>query len=82
MWYGRHEEWVKMTTGNIPAVHPGEVLYEDWLLPKGRSQSQLAKAMRVPPSRIYQISCRENIVTTTETALRMEQAFVTSPEIS
>lgn len=41
---------VKMITKKIPLVYPGEVLYEDWLIPLGMSQFQLAKVLRISPS--------------------------------
>ena len=68
-----------MTTEKIPLVHPGEVLYEDWLIPNGVSQSHLAKAMGVHASRIYKIVQGKRAITA-ETALRLARAVGTSPE--
>ncbi|HNB51093.1 MAG TPA: HigA family addiction module antitoxin [Anaerolineales bacterium] len=70
---------VKIATEKIPLVHPGEVLYEDWLIPLGMSQSQLAKSMRVHPARIHEI-VRGKRAITAETALRLARAVGTSPE--
>ena len=36
-------------------VHPGEILREDFLKPLGMSANALAKALRVPASRINDI---------------------------
>ena len=69
----------EVATEKIHPVHPGEVLYEDWLIPLGISQSQLAKAMRVPPSRIYKI-VQEKRAINAKTALRLARALGTSPD--
>ena len=37
---------------NLPNIHPGEVLLEEFLLPLGISQNALARAANVPPRRI------------------------------
>ena len=42
-------------TREIPLIHPGEILLEDWLKPLGISQTALAKAIAVPPRRIHEI---------------------------
>lgn len=63
----------------IPPVHPGEVLFEDYLKPMGLSQNQLAKPMRVPPNRIGEIIRGKRSVTA-ETALRLARAIGTSPD--
>lgn len=78
MWYGRLEER-EMVADKIPPVHPGEVLYEDWLIPLGMSQSQLAKSMRVHRARIHEI-VRGKRAITAETAMRLARAVGTSPE--
>jgi addiction module HigA family antidote len=66
-------------TDKIPPVHPGEVLQEDYLIPKGISQNQLALSMRVPPNRISEIVQGKRAVTA-ETALRLARAIGTSPD--
>ena len=63
----------------IPPVHPGEVLHEDYLIPKGISQNQLALSMRVPPNRISEIIQGKRAITA-ETALRLARAIGTSPD--
>jgi len=66
-------------TDKIPPVHPGEVLQEDYLSPKGISQNQLALSMRVPSNRISEIIQGKRAVTA-ETALRLARAIGTSPD--
>jgi len=66
-------------TDKIQPVHPGEVLQEDYLIPKGISQNQLALSMRVPPNRISEIVQGKRVVTA-ETALRLARAIGTSPD--
>ena len=39
----------------LKPIHPGEVLLEEFLLPMGLSQNQLALAIRVPARRINEI---------------------------
>lgn len=39
----------------VPLVHPGVILLEDWLKPMGISQYALARAIGVPPRRINEI---------------------------
>ena len=63
----------------IPPVHPGEVLHEDYLVPMGISQNQLALSMRVPPNRISEIIQGKRAITA-ETALRLARAIGTSPD--
>ena len=63
----------------IPAIHPGEILMEEFLKPMGLSQYQVAKAIFVHPHRIYEIvHCKRNI--TADTALRLGRYFGISPD--
>lgn len=39
-------------TREVPLIHPGIILAEDWLAPLGLSQYALAKAIGVPPIRL------------------------------
>jgi addiction module HigA family antidote len=65
-----------MTTTTIPPVHPGEILAED-LDELGISQSQLARALGVPRSRINQIVLGRRSIEA-DTALRLARFFGTS----
>ena len=47
----------------LPAVHPGEVLFEEFLEPLGLSQYRLAKDISVPPRRINEIVHGKRAVT-------------------
>ena len=60
-------------------VHPGEVLYEEFLVPMELSQNALARGVGVPPRRINEIVHGTRRVTA-DTALRLSRFFGTSPE--
>jgi addiction module HigA family antidote len=70
---------IRLMTEKIPPVHPGEILLEDYLIPSGINQHQLALAMRVPANRISEIVKGKRSITA-ETALRLGRAIGTSPE--
>ena len=55
-------------------VHPGEVLHEEFLKPLGMSANALAKALRVPASRINDIVLQRRGVTV-DTAMRLVRYF-------
>jgi addiction module HigA family antidote len=57
---------------DMPPVHPGEILLEDFMKPLGLSQYRVAKAINVPPRRINEIVQGKRAVTA-ETALRLER---------
>ena len=63
----------------IPPVHPGEILNEEFLKPLGLSMNQLALALRVPSNRINAIVAGERGITA-DTALRLGRYFGTSPQ--
>lgn len=58
-------------------IHPGEILYEEFLIPMGISQTKLANAISVPPRRINEIVLGKRGITA-DTALRLAKAFGTS----
>lgn len=58
----------------LPAVHPGELLLEDFLKPMGLSQYALAKAIEVPARRINEIVHGKRAITA-DTDLRMCRFF-------
>lgn len=58
-------------------VHPGEVLFEEFLTPMGISQNALARELGVPPRRINEIVHAQRAVTA-DTALRLARYFGTS----
>ena len=63
----------------IPAVHPGEVLREEYLLPLNLSAGKLAKALGVPRTRIERLA-NEQTSMTPDTALRLGRYFKTTPQ--
>ena len=63
----------------LVAIHPGEFLREDYLGPLGMSANALAIALRVPATRIVEIT-NERRGISTDTAFRLSLFFGTSPE--
>ena len=63
-----------MKKDKIPPVHPGEILFEEFLKPKGISQNRLALDLRVPPRRINEIVHGKRRITA-DTALRLGRYF-------
>jgi addiction module HigA family antidote len=63
----------------IPLVHPGEILVEDFLKPLGLTVNALALALRVPSNRIYAIVEGERGISP-DTGLRLGRYFGTGPE--
>ncbi len=63
----------------IPLVHPGEILNEEFLKPLGMTVNALALALRVPSNRIYAIVEGERGISA-DTALRSGRYFGTGPE--
>jgi antitoxin HigA-1 len=64
----------------LPPIHPGEVLLEDFMKPLGLSQYRVAIDIGVAPLRISQI-VRGKRGITAETALRLARYFGTTPGI-
>ncbi len=61
------------------AIHPGEILREEYLEPMGLSASALAIALRVPAPRVNDI-VRERRGVSPDTALRLARFFGTSAQ--
>lgn len=68
-----------MKTKIIPAIHPGEILRQEYLAPLGMSAGALAKKLHVPRTRIERIATEQAPITT-NTALRLAKFFDTTPE--
>jgi addiction module HigA family antidote len=64
----------------ILPVHPGEVLFEDFMEPMGISQYRLAKDLNVYPRKINEIVHGKRAITA-DTALRLARYFGTSAEL-
>jgi len=63
----------------IPPIHPGEILFEEFLKPMGLSQNKIALDIRVPPRRINEIILGKRRITP-DTALRLAKYFHMSPQ--
>ena len=68
-----------MTTYLEP-IHPGEILFEEFLQPMGISINRLARDLEVPPGRISTIVNGKRSITA-DTALRLGMYFSVSPEL-
>jgi len=67
-----------MSEDKLRPVHPGEVLYEEFLKPMGLSQNRVALEIGVPPRRINEIVLGKRSITA-DTALRLGRYFGMSP---
>lgn len=61
------------------AIHPGEILLEEFLNPMEISQYRLAKDINVPPRRINEIILGKRSITA-DTALRLSKYFKLSEQ--
>ena len=66
-------------SNKMKPVHPGEILFEEFLKPYGLSQNRLALDIRVPPRRINEIVLGKRGITP-DTALRLAKYFSMSPQ--
>ena len=69
---------VRIPTGREP-THPGEMLLQEFLLPLGMTQRDLATAIHVPFQRVNEVARRRRGVTPS-TALRLSRFLGTSPD--
>jgi len=63
-----------MSKKKMPPLHPGEILFEEFLKPMGLSQNRLALDIRVPARRINEIVQGKRSITA-DTALRLAKYF-------
>ena len=68
-----------MGKSKIPPLHPGEVLFEEFLKPLKISQNKLGRCLGVSPRRINEIIHGKRSVTA-NTALRLARYFGNSPQ--
>ncbi len=68
-----------MSTEKMKPIHPGEILFEEFLKPMVLSQNQLANDISVPPRRINEIVHGKRRITA-DTALRLAHYFKMSPQ--
>jgi addiction module HigA family antidote len=64
----------------LDPIHPGEILFEDFLKPMGISINKLARDIGVAPGRISGIVNGKRSITA-DTALRLGKYFGVSPEL-
>src|SRR5258707_12986909 len=69
-----------MKANKLPPIHPGEILREEFMKPRGVSQNAMARALNVPPRRINEIVLEKRAITA-DTALRLARCFGTTSEI-
>ena len=63
-----------MARDGMRAIHPGEILREEYLEPLGMSVNALAIRLRVPPTRLHEI-VKERRAITPDTAMRLARFF-------
>jgi antitoxin HigA-1 len=63
-----------------PAIHPGEMLREEFLEPLGLSQTEAARQLGMSVNRLNEIILGKRGVTA-DTALRLASRFKTSPQV-
>ena len=68
-----------MNRRDLPPVHPGEILLEDFLKPMGITRYRLAKSIGVPQRRVDEI-CAGKRAITADTALRLARFFGTDAQ--
>ncbi len=68
-----------MAANKMRAIHPGEVLREEFLVPLGMSANALALALHVPAPRVNDV-VRERRGVTPDTALRLARFFDTTAQ--
>jgi len=63
----------------LEPIHPGEILFEDFMKPMDISINRLARDIAVPPGRISAIVNGKRAITA-DTALRLGKYFGVSPQ--
>lgn len=66
-----------MADHKLAPIHPGEILFKEFLEPLGLSQYRLAKDLSVPPRRINEIVQGKRAISA-DTALRLARYFRTT----
>ena len=68
-----------MTQRDLPPIHPGDQLREEFMIPLGLSAQRLAEDIDVPVSQVQAVIAERQAITG-DTALRLARYFGTSPE--
>ena len=66
-------------TNLLDPIHPGEILFEDFMKPLGISINRLSRDLNVPPTRIHGLVHGTRSITA-DTALRLGAHFGVAPE--
>ena len=69
-----------MTKAKVFAVHPGEILREEFMKPLGISSNRLAKELHISAPRVNDIVLERRSITA-DTAVRLGVFFGTGPEL-
>ena len=69
-----------MTKAKVFAVHPGEILREEFMKPFGISSNRLAKELHISAPRVNDIVLERRSITA-DTAVRLGVFFGTGPEL-
>jgi addiction module HigA family antidote len=64
----------------LSPIHPGEVLAEDFMAPRGLTANQLALDLHVPANRLSEV-IRGRRSVSADTALRLARYFGTTPAL-
>jgi addiction module HigA family antidote len=64
----------------LSPIHPGEVLAEDFMAPRGLTANQLALDLHVPANRLSEV-IRGRRSISADTALRLARYFGTTPSL-
>ncbi len=68
----------KLNTVSLMAIHPGEILREEYLKPLNMSPLKLAEMLGVPRTRIERIATEKTAISP-DTAMRLAKVFNTTP---
>jgi addiction module HigA family antidote len=80
MWKLQIITEVTMVKTLLTPIHPGEILFEEFMQPMGVSINRLARDICVPSNRISEIVNGKRGISA-DTALRLGKFFGVSPEI-
>jgi addiction module HigA family antidote len=63
-----------------PAIHPGEMLLEEFLKPLGLTQTETARQLGISVNRLNELVLGKRGITA-DTALRLARRFQTTPQL-
>jgi len=69
-----------VTGRRLAPVHPGEVLFKDFIEPSGLTRYRVAKAIRVPQRRIDEVCAGKRSISA-DTAIRLGRLFGVEPQM-